>query len=305
MDAQAHAAWSRAWSSISPESGLLAWMDWAAHLATSPGKRTELSRLALVQAEQLQAYLRDCLAAAPDQTQAQIVPPSADRRFRDPDWNHWPFNLLHQSFLLQQNWWEQATQGVWGVDPHHHAVVSFSARQWLDLFSPGNLLLTNPVVLKRTLDEGGANLQRGLAHWLDDLTRQLSDLPPAGTEDFVVGRDVAVTPGKLVLKNRLIELIQYTPTTDKVHPEPILVIPAWIMKYYILDLSPHNSLVKYLVDQGHTVFCISWKNPDAGDRDLGMDDYLELGFHAALAAVEAIVPGRRVHAAGYCLGGTL
>ncbi len=305
VDAQVHAAWSRAWSSISPESVLLAWMDWAAHLATSPGKRTELSRLALVHAEQLQAYLRDCLAAALDQTHAQIVPPSTDRRFRDPDWNLWPFNLLHQSFLLQQNWWEQATKGVWGVDQHHRAVVAFSARQWLDLFSPGNLLPTNPVALKRTLDEGGANLQRGLTHWLDDLTRLLSDLPPVGTEDFIIGRDVAVTPGKLVLKNRLIELIQYTPTTDKVHPEPILMIPAWIMKYYILDLSPHNSLVKYLVDQGHTVFCISWKNPDAGDRDLGMDDYLELGFHAALAAVEAIVPGQRVHAVGYCLGGTL
>lgn len=283
QDQQVHAAWSRAWSSISPESGLLAWMDWAMHLATSPEKQIELSRLAL----------------------AQPAAPADDRRFRDPDWNRWPFNVLHQSFLMRQRWWEQATQGVWGVDAHHQELVAFSARQWLDVFSPGNHLLTNPVVLKRTLDEGGANLRRGLDHFLDDARRQLSGLPPAGAEDFVVGRDVAVTPGKVVLKNRLIELIQYSPTTDDVHPEPILIVPAWIMKYYVLDLSPHNSLVKYLVDQGHTVFCISWKNPGPEERNLGMDDYLELGFHAALNAVMDIVPDSKVHATGYCLGGTL
>jgi polyhydroxyalkanoate synthase len=228
-----------------------------------------------------------------------------DRRFADPLWQRWPYNAMSQSFLLTEKWWDAATHGVWGVEKHHEDVVAFVARQFLDVFSPGNQLPTNPVVLQRTLAEGGANLLRGASNAAEDFQRQALGEPPAGAEAFAVGRDVATAPGKVVLKNRLMELIQYTPATATVHPEPILLVPAWIMKYYILDLSPHNSLIRYLVEQGHTVFCISWLNPGAADRDLGMDDYLDEGFHAALDAVAAIVPGQRVHAAGYCLGGTL
>lgn len=305
MDALARAVQAAASASISPQSLLLAWTDWASHLAGSPGKQFELMSLAAEQASALACYLRECLLAGTGEARDCIETPVQDRRFAAPEWRHWPFNLLHQVFLLNQQWWSQATHGVSGVDKHHEKVVAFAARQWLDMLSPGNHLLTNPEALARTVAEDGANLQRGLAHLLDDIERSLAKLPPAGAEAFVVGRDVAATPGKVVLRNQLMELIQYAPSTETVHPEPVLVIPAWIMKYYILDLSPHNSLIKYLVGQGYTVFCISWKNPGQAECDLGMDEYLEQGFHAALQAVNAIVPKRKVHATGYCLGGTL
>ena len=305
LDTLARAALADATASISPQSALLAWIDWASHLAASPGKRSQLTALALEHAAQLSGYLRQCMTANPDDAPACVVPPATDRRFAAPEWQQWPFNLWHQAFLLNERWWDAATHGVLGVDRHHENLVAFAARQWLDMLSPGNLLATNPVAQARTRDEGGANLQRGLAIFYDNLYRALAGLPAAGTEGFVPGRDVALTPGKVVLRNRLIELIQYAPTTAKVHPEPILVVPAWIMKYYILDLSPHNSLIRHLVEQGHTVFCISWKNPGADEADLGMDDYLDLGVRAALEAIEAILPRRKVHATGYCLGGTL
>lgn len=305
LDGEAHVAWAQAWSSISPETSLLAWVDWASHLANSPGKQAELLAFAASLSEQWMTVLKknpanpDRGATAPDRS------PVNDRRFNDSAWDQWPYDLFRSSFVNQTKWWEQATQGVWGVDPKHQRLLAFGAKQWLEMLSPANAAVFNPVVLKRTIAEQGANLARGTSNFLDDLRRQLSGQPPAGTENFVVGRDVAVTEGKVVLRNRLIELIQYTPTTEKVHPEPIMIIPAWIMKYYVLDLSPHNSLIRYLVAQGHTVFCISWRNPDAEDRDLGMDEYLEFGLHAALDAVTSVVPGHGVHAAGYCLGGTL
>ena len=306
VDPPFHAALARRFASLSPAAGLLAASDWALHLATSPGKCMDLARLAMHQSGELAEYARERMTAGADQQARLGVQPAVeDRRFRAPEWQQWPFNYLHQSFLFKQQWWAAATHGVQGVEKHHENMVAFAARQWLDMFSPGNQLATNPVVLQRTLQQGGANLLRGALNAADDLQRLAADQGPAGVEDFVVGRDVGITPGKVVLKNRLMELIQYTPTTAAVHPEPILIVPAWIMKYYILDLSPHNSLIRYLVDQGYTVFCLSWKNPGYEDRDLGMDDYLELGFHAALDAVTTIVPGQKVHATGYCLGGTM
>jgi polyhydroxyalkanoate synthase len=160
-------------------------------------------------------------------------------------------------------------------------------------------------VLQRTAQERGDNLLRGARNLADDVERLLSGKRLAGMESFRPGHEVAVTPGKVIYRNGLIELIQYTPSTDRVRPEPVLIVPAWIMKYYILDLSPRNSLVKYLTSQGYTVFMISWKNPGREDRDLGLEDYREAGIMRALDVVGDVVPGQKVHATGYCLGGTL
>jgi polyhydroxyalkanoate synthase len=194
---------------------------------------------------------------------------------------------------------------VHGVSRHHEEVVTFVACQLLDVFAPTNYPWSNPEVLQATLTQGGGNLVRGLVNFVEDWEWAVLGRKPAGTEAFPVGTAVAATPGKVVYRNRLIELIQYAPATPTVQAEPVLVVPAWIMKYYIPDLSPHNSLVRYLVDHGHTVFMISWKNPGPADRDLGLEDYRTLGVLEAVNAVGAIVPGRKIHAAGYCLGGTL
>ena len=306
LDLKFHAAIARGTMSVSPMSLLLAMVDWAGHLAGSPGKQLELVTLAQEHTRRILEFAGAVALASPGNPALRCVEPvPQDRRFQAEEWQRWPFNLMHQSFLLAEAWWQAATTGIPGVSKHHEHVVSFSARQWLDVFSPGNYLPTNPIVLRRTFETAGLNLMHGAANAAEDLQRLATGEPPAGTENYVVGRDVAVTPGKVVLRTPLMELIQYAPATGKVHPEPILIVPAWIMKYYILDLSPHNSLVKYLVGQGHTVFCVSWKNPGPAERDCGMDDYLKLGFFAALEAINAIVPGRKVHAAGYCLGGTL
>ena len=302
IDRKVHAALASASASLSPVSLQLAWLDWYAHLAISPGRQGELLRLALEQTGRLSRYLAARWSAGA--CASCVTAPETDRRFADPAWRQWPFDVLQQSFLLTEEWWAQATRGLHGVSRHHEDVVAFAARQWLDVFSPGNFLSTNPVVLERTRDSGGSNLLLGARNAVDDSLRALGLAAPAPT-GFAPGETVAITPGKVVLKNRLIELIQYAPSTGTVRPEPVLIVPAWIMKYYILDLSPHNSLIKYLVDQGHTVFCISWKNPGREDADLDMDDYVNLGVRAALDAVCAVIPKQQVHATGYCLGGTL
>jgi len=288
---------------LSPASLLFAYLDWLMHLAFSPGKQAQLGEKAVRKALRLSLHLRDC---ARDQAAAPCIEPlPQDRRFSGADWQRWPYNLSWQSFLLLQQWWHNATTGVQGVSRRHEDMVSFATRQVLDVFSPYNFLWTNPELLRATVEQRGENLARGVTNMLDDWGRDVLGKKPAGAEAFEVGGNVAVTPGKVVFRNRLIELIQYAPSTESVRPEPVLIVPAWIMKYYILDLSPHNSLVRHLVAKGHTVFMISWKNPGPEDRDLGMEQYRALGVQAVLDAVSAIVPGRKIHAAGYCLGGTL
>jgi polyhydroxyalkanoate synthase len=300
-----HAMLARLTGGISPIALSLAYIDWASHLWGAPQRRMEISQDALRSAGKfLEAALH---YFTPDQGPWSLIKPQPqDRRFDKPEWQSPPFNLLAQAFLLREQWWHNATSGVRGVAPQNEAIVEFSVRQVLDMLAPSNFPATNPEVLQKTFQSGGENFVFGWQNWYSDWMRLLAAGKQAGGgQDFVVGETVAASPGKVVFRNELIELIQYSPSTDSVHPEPILIVPAWIMKYYILDLSPQNSLVKFLTGEGFTVFMISWRNPGAADRDVAFDDYRKVGVVAALAAIGEIVPGCQVHALGYCLGGTL
>jgi polyhydroxyalkanoate synthase len=303
VDRSVHAATARFTAGLSPIALAGAFLDCASHLAFSPGKRSQLVEKATKKALRFASYAGR--RALQQNVEPCIVPLPQDRRFDDPAWREPPFDMLYQGFLLTQQWWHNAVTGVRGVTRQHEDMVAFGTRQVLDMFSPSNSPFTNPEVIRKTREESGMNFVRGAQNFIEDLERAIGGKPPVGAEAFQVGRDVAVTPGKVVYRNRLIELIQYAPATDNVRPEPVLIVPAWIMKYYILDLSPANSMVKYLTEQGFTVFMISWRNPGPQDRELALDDYRTLGMMAALEAVGAIVPQRKVHAVGYCIGGTL
>jgi len=303
IDRALHAYASRATLGVSPSALGMAFFDWWLHLAASPGKQLELGRKAARKGLRYSDFLA---RVARGEGSARCIEPLArDRRFMGEAWRGWPFNAIYQAFLLTQQWWHNATTDVRGVAPHHAAVVNFMTRQLLDMWAPSNFAWTNPEVLRAIREEGGRNFIRGFSNFMEDSRRIALGQPPVGAEAFIPGAQVACTPGKVVFRNRLIELIQYAPVTDTVFAEPVLIVPAWIMKYYILDLSPHNSLVKYLADRGHTVFVVSWKNPGPADRDLSLADYRRLGIEDALAAIGHIVPERQVHAVGYCLGGTL
>ncbi|WP_027853591.1 PHA/PHB synthase family protein [Marinobacterium litorale] len=302
IDRVMHAFEGRFTQGISPASLALAYADWLIHVGHSPGKMNEL--LENLTRKQ-QAYLVWSIRAAIDpETPPLIQPLEQDRRFNDPAWQTFPYNVIAEGFLMHEQWWHYATTGIPGVAKHHENVVSFAARQWLDMLSPTNFPLTNPKIINRAIETNGESVFKGLSNLMEDVQAQMLG-SERHCEEHCVGKNLAVTKGEVVYRNRLIELIQYAPTTQEVHAEPVLIIPAWIMKYYILDLSEHNSMVKYLVDKGHTVFMISWHNPDADDRDLAMKDYINRGVRDALKAINAIVPDQKVHAAGYCLGGTL
>ena len=300
-----HAGLARLSGGISPVALLLAHTDWLSHLAASPQRQLEISQAAVQDAKRLSEAAQHFFSAAHGPWTV-IKPPPQDRRFARSEWENPPFNLFAQAFLLGEQWCHNATTGVRGVSKPNEAIVEFSVRQMLDMLAPSNFATTNPEVLQKAFQSGGTNFVSGWQNWCSDWMRLLSGgKAPITGKFFVVGGNVAASRGKVVFRNELIELIQYYPTTDKVRPEPILIVPAWIMKYYILDLSPQNSLVKYLTGQGFTVFMISWCNPDAADRGIAFDDYRRLGVEAALATIEEIVPDRKIHALGYCLGGTL
>ena len=303
LDRTFKAGLARLTAGITPAGLASTYFEWLAHLMLSPGKQLELlEKLVRKQVRLLRYSSQAPFNADPA---CCIEPLPQDQRFTDDAWKQWPYNLIHQAFLLNQQWWHNATTDIDGLSPGREQIVSFVTRQLLDRYSPSINPWLNPEIAQATLASGGMNLIQGWQNFVEDWERAISGKPPVGTEAFQVGRNLAVTPGQVVYRNHLIELIQYSPSTTQVYAEPILIVPAWIMKYYILDLSPENSLVKYLVDQGHTVFMISWRNPDSEDRNLGMEDYRRLGPMAALDAISAIVPERKVHAVGYCLGGTL
>ncbi|MEZ4405448.1 MAG: alpha/beta fold hydrolase [Polyangiales bacterium] len=289
----------RVMQGTSPTAWALAYADWGAHLALAPSKQLSLAGSAITGGVKLAQY------AVASTLGLEATPPAkTDRRFAAPSWQRWPFNVMSQSYLVSEGWLREAATSVPGVSKHHEDMVAFGFAKASEATSPANFV-TNPEVIDRTVKERGRNLLRGAKHLYRDAKRTITRAPIEPIEGFEVGKDVAVTPGKVVHRTPLMELIQYAPETPTVHAEPVLIVPAWIMKYYILDLMPGDSLVKYLVSRGHTVFMISWKNPGPADRDLGMDDYLSQGVMAALDAIKAIVPGEKVHATGYCLGGTI
>jgi polyhydroxyalkanoate synthase len=303
-DRALHAMVASLTAGVSPVALSLAYIDWAAHLAAAPQRRMEILQGGIDAARQF--FDSAMHFFSPGQGPwALIRPQPQDRRFEKPEWELPPFNLYAQGFLLTQQWCHDAITGLRGVAPGNEAIVEFSVRQLLDVFAPSNFAVTNPQVLQKAFQSGGENFVNGWCNWRDDVMQLFSSSKSQAENGFVVGKTVATSGGKVVYRNRLIELIQYFPTTGEVHPEPILVVPAWIMKYYILDLSPHNSLVKFLTDQGFTVFIISWRNPQPEDRDISFDDYRRFGVNAAVDTIHEIMPGRQMHALGYCLGGTL
>lgn len=277
--------------------------DWLLHLSVAPAKQIYLMQNAYKTAMQLREYAMQYYSHAQDLP--SIGPKVGDRRFRNEAWKEYPFNLYAEAFLLFEQFWKDAIDNVPGVTKHHTLMNNFLLQQILNIISPTNGIFTNPEILDVAKKQHGANFLQGFNNFLEDLPRKMASKPAVGMEQFEVGKNLATTPGNIIYRNDLIELIQYTPTTNEVYKEPVLIVPACIMKYYILDLSANNSLVKYLVSQGHTVFMISWKNPTYTDSNLSFDDYINLGIIKAIDAINNIIPGTKIHTAGYCLGGTM
>ncbi|KTC66307.1 putative Poly-beta-hydroxybutyrate polymerase (plasmid) [Legionella adelaidensis] len=288
---------------LSPAALLIAFTDWVAQLSLSPNRRLELLRYGW---EKWFKLFTNCLEylLKRDPCCFEITDKRFKSRFTEEHWQKWPYCLVAQTYLSLENCWEEATS-IRGVAKDHKELVSFIGYQWLNAFSPENNFFINPRFWEKTWESKGKNFIDGWNNWQSDFWEYFANEKKANTEEFIVGKNVAITPGKVIYQNDLIELIQYEPQTETVYPEPVLIVPAWIMKYYILDLSPHNSMVNYLVKKGHTVFMISWKNPDASYRDYRFVDYLKGGVIAALDAVSAITNGKKVHATGYCIGGTI
>jgi polyhydroxyalkanoate synthase len=315
LDQFAHAALARASAGLSPVSVARAWTDWMLNLTVSPGTQarlgTEAQLLALAWAEESLRAAAHRLVAAPlngHEAAAEADAPHKaslpkDTRFDHPTWTQWPWSSMASANVAWERWWHSAAD-LRGMEPHSREQMQFLSRQWLDMVSPGNCLLSNPQALSKAASTHGQSLVTGMAQAADEW-RQRHGLTPLhpDAQPLSPGHGLATTPGQVVLRNDLMELIQYQPTTEQVHKEPVLIVPSCIMKFYILDLSPHNSMVSWLVANGHTVYIVSWRNPDENDALLTLDDYVRLGVLDALGHVHTATQ-QPVHLAGYCLGGT-
>jgi polyhydroxyalkanoate synthase subunit PhaC len=291
-----HAQLAKLALGLSPLALTLAFADWALHFGNSPGQQMLLAK----------AMLDEWKSFPLNDTNANTQ--ERDTRFTSAAWQNPPFGWLKTGYQAQERLLNKA-MSIEGMSQHHQKMLDIFSKQWLDALSPSNWPLTNPDFWAKTMETGGQNWFKGFQHYLEDMSDTLnakaghhaSRLKPLA---FAVGKDVAVTQGHVIYRNILIELIQYAPLKDTVQAEPLLIVPSCIMKYYILDLSPENSFVRYLVSKGHTVFMISWRNPDSSDRNLGFEDYIKTGVLDAMRAIRELTDFQRVHALGYCLGGT-
>jgi len=283
-----------------------AFFEMTTRLMAEPGRLLE-SQVGLWQSY-FELWSRTARKFMGEKTEPLVQPDKGDRRFRDAAWEENAiFDYIKQSYLLSSRWIVDTVEGVEGLDTKTKNKVDFYTRQFIDALAPSNFVATNPEVLRRTFETGGENLLEGLENLLEDLERGDGTLRISMTDEskFKVGENIAVTEGSVVYQNDLMQLIQYSPRTDQQFETPLLIVPPWINKFYILDLRPENSFIRWALDQGHTVFVISWVNPDASQRDRSFEDYMRLGPLEALDQVLKICGTEQANVIGYCIGGTL
>jgi polyhydroxyalkanoate synthase len=278
----------------------------ARHWVTEPGK------FAAAQGELFKSYAdlwgRSFRRFLGEEVEPVVEPEPGDNRFKDPDWSNGQFfDFWKQSYLITSRWAEDLTRNTEGVDEKTRKKALFYLNQMLAAFSPSNFPLTNPEVIRTTLATNAENLVQGMTHFVEDLgqSKDLLRISQTDLSAFEIGQNLAVTPGKVVFQNELIQLIQYAPATEEVYERPLLIVPPWINKYYILDLVPEKSFVKWAVEQGFTVFLVSWVNPDARLAQKTFEDYMHEGILAAVDAVIRQTGSEKINALGYCVGGTL
>jgi len=279
-----------------------AYMDLYSKMLSDPARLTAFSTNMMI--DYMQLWQSSWMKLMGMQTSPVAAPAKGDGRFRDDDWSsNFLFDYMKQSYLIASRHIQHAVADTEGLSPESEKKVAFFTRQYVDALSPSNFALTNPQVLRETLASGGQNLLKGLNNLLSDMEK--GGISMTDEKAFKLGRNVATTPGKVVFQTELMQLIQFEPTTAEAYKTPLVIIPPWINKYYILDLREKNSFIKWALDQGHPVFVLSWVNPDARLAQMGFEDYMKQGPLAALDAVEKATGERQVNFIGYCLGGTL